>query len=56
MDFTVQTMDELESEPIDDSRGCVHTFKFFPSLQSTHLLFACDVPGQVLNLPSEGTC
>ena len=34
---TVKMMEELESEPADDSRGYVHSFSSFPSLQSTHL-------------------
>ena len=37
MVITVKMMEELESEPADDSRGYVHSFSSFPSLQSTHL-------------------
>ena len=31
-------MEELESEPVDDSRDCDHILNYFPILQSSHLI------------------
>ena len=36
--ITIKFMEELEMEPVELSRGCVHTFSYFLGLQSTHLI------------------
>ena len=39
MGITIEIMEGLKVEPVDDSRGCIHTFDYSRILKSTHLTY-----------------
>ena len=36
--ITIRIMEELQLEPVDDSRVCAHTFNYSPSLKTTQVI------------------